>query len=58
MVSARRNPSPYNSTNAITSGTYDANGIPTVLSGKSYEWDVANRVVHSECFYRQLLLQK
>lgn len=36
----------YTSTNAITSGTYDANGSPTVLGGKSYKWDGANRVVH------------
>jgi len=32
----------YTSTNAITSGSYDANGSPTVLSGNSYEWDGAN----------------
>jgi RHS repeat-associated protein len=36
----------YTSTNAITSGTYDANGSPTVLRGKSYKWDGANRIVH------------
>jgi RHS repeat-associated protein len=36
----------YTSTNSITSGTYDANGSPSVLSGKSYKWDRANRMVH------------
>jgi RHS repeat-associated protein len=36
----------YTATNSITSGTYDANGSPTVLSGNSYKWDGANRVVH------------
>jgi RHS repeat-associated protein len=36
----------YTSTNSITSGTYDANGSPSVLSGKSYKWDGANRMVH------------
>jgi RHS repeat-associated protein len=35
----------YNSTNDITSGTYDANGSPTSLAGKSYKWDGANRIV-------------
>jgi RHS repeat-associated protein len=35
----------YTSTNAITSGTYDANGSPTALSGKSYKWDGANRIL-------------
>ena len=35
----------YTSTNAITSSTYDANGSPTVLSGKSYKWDGVNRIV-------------
>ena len=35
----------YTNTNTITSGTYDANGSPTVLSGNSYKWDGANRVV-------------
>jgi RHS repeat-associated protein len=35
----------YTSTNSITSGTYDANGSLTVLSGNSYKWDGANRVV-------------
>jgi hypothetical protein len=32
-------------TYAITSGTYDANGSPMALSGKSYKWDGANRIV-------------
>jgi RHS repeat-associated protein len=36
----------YTSTNSITSGNYDANGSPTALSGKSYKWDGANRIVH------------
>jgi RHS repeat-associated protein len=35
----------YTSTNSITSGSYDSNGSPTVLSGNSYKWDGANRVV-------------
>jgi YD repeat-containing protein len=35
----------YTSTNAITAGTYDANGSPKVLSGNSYKWDGANRLV-------------
>ena len=35
----------YSSTNAITSGTYDANGSPTVLGGNSYKWDGENRLV-------------
>ena len=35
----------YTSTNAITSGSYDANGSPTVLSGNTYKWDGANRIV-------------
>ena len=35
----------YSSTNAITSGTYDANGSPLVLGGNSYKWDGADRVV-------------
>lgn len=36
----------YTSTNAITAGTYDANGSPTSLGGKSYVWDGANRIIH------------
>jgi len=35
----------YTSTNAITAGSYNANGSPTALSGNSYKWDGANRVV-------------
>jgi RHS repeat-associated protein len=35
----------YTSTNTITSGTYDANGSPTLLSGVSYKWDGENRLV-------------
>jgi RHS repeat-associated protein len=35
----------YTSTNAITAGTYDANGSPTVLGGNSYKWDGENRIV-------------
>jgi RHS repeat-associated protein len=36
----------YTSTNSITSGTYDVNGSPMALSGKSYKWDGVNRVIH------------
>jgi RHS repeat-associated protein len=35
----------YTSTNALTIGTYDANGSPKALSGSSYKWDGANRLV-------------
>jgi YD repeat-containing protein len=35
----------YSSTNAITSGTYDANGNPTTLGSNTYTWDAANRLV-------------
>jgi RHS repeat-associated protein len=35
----------YTVTNALTSGTYDANGSPTVLAGNTYTWDGANRIV-------------
>jgi RHS repeat-associated protein len=35
----------YTSTNAITTGTYDPNGSLTMLSGKAYKWDGANRIV-------------
>jgi len=35
----------YTSTNAITAGTYDANGSPLVLGASNYKWDGANRVV-------------
>jgi RHS repeat-associated protein len=35
----------YSNTNAITSGTYDANGSPTSLAGNSYKWDGENRLV-------------
>jgi RHS repeat-associated protein len=35
----------YTNTNAITAGTYDANGSPTSLAGKSYKWDGENRIV-------------
>lgn len=35
----------YTSTNAVTSGTYDANGSPVALSGNVYAWDGANRLV-------------
>jgi RHS repeat-associated protein len=36
----------YTSTNAITSGSYDSNGSPTSLGGKSYKWDGENRIVN------------
>jgi RHS repeat-associated protein len=32
-------------TNGLTAGTYDANGNTTALSGRSFAWDGANRVV-------------
>jgi uncharacterized protein RhaS with RHS repeats len=35
----------YSNTNAITSGSYDANGSPIVLSGNSYKWDGESRIV-------------
>jgi len=35
----------YTTTNALTSGTYDANGSPTDLDGKQYTWDAANRLL-------------
>lgn len=35
----------YTATNAITSGSYDANGSPTSLGGATYTWDGANRAV-------------
>jgi RHS repeat-associated protein len=35
----------YTSTNAISAGTYDANGSPTVLAGDTYKWDGENRIV-------------
>lgn len=35
----------YTSTNTITSGSYDANGSPSVLAGASYKWDGASRIV-------------
>jgi RHS repeat-associated protein len=35
----------YTSTNAISAGTYDANGSPTGLAGNTYKWDGENRVV-------------
>ena len=35
----------YSTTNAIATGTYNANGSPTTLGGISYIWDGANRVV-------------
>ena len=35
----------YTATNAISSGTYDANGSPTALGGNTYTWDGANRIV-------------
>jgi len=34
----------YTSTNAISTGTYDANGSPTALDGATYAWDGANRL--------------
>jgi RHS repeat-associated protein len=34
----------YTSTNAISTGTYDANGSPTLLNGNSYSWDGTNRL--------------
>jgi RHS repeat-associated protein len=35
----------YTSTNAINSGTYDANGNPATLGSNSYTWDAAHRIV-------------
>lgn len=35
----------YSSTNAITAGTYDANGSPLSLGNGTYTWDGANRIV-------------
>jgi RHS repeat-associated protein len=35
----------YTSTNAITAGTYDANGSPTAIAGNVYTWDGANRII-------------
>jgi len=35
----------YTVTNAITSGTYDANGSPIALGGNAYTWDGANRAL-------------
>ena len=35
----------FTSTNAITAATYDANGSPTVVAGKTYKWDGTNRFV-------------
>lgn len=35
----------YTAANAITAGTYDANGSPTALGGNTYTWDGANRLV-------------
>ena len=35
----------YTVTNALVSGTYDANGSPTALAGNTYTWDGANRIV-------------
>ncbi|MFT4075639.1 MAG: RHS repeat-associated core domain-containing protein [Asticcacaulis sp.] len=35
----------YTATNALTSGTYDANGSPLALDTGNYEWDGANRLV-------------
>lgn len=37
----------YTTTNAISSGTYDANGSPTSLGGWTYRWDAANRLVNA-----------
>jgi len=37
--------SSYSATNALSSGTYDANGSPTALGGNIYTWDGANRVI-------------
>jgi RHS repeat-associated protein len=34
-----------NSTNALSSGGYNANGNPLVLGGTKYSWDAANRIV-------------
>ena len=34
----------YTSTNSIQSGTYDLNGSPTALAGKTYTWDGARRL--------------
>jgi len=35
----------FTSVNTITAGSYDANGSPTMLGGKAYKWDGANRIV-------------
>jgi len=35
----------YTAANAITAGTYDANGSPTSLGGNTYTWDGANRLI-------------
>lgn len=35
----------FNSTNGITTSTYDANGSPTTSAGNTYTWDGANRLV-------------
>ncbi len=35
----------FSPVNTITTGSYDANGSPTMLSGKAYKWDGANRIV-------------
>jgi RHS repeat-associated protein len=37
----------YTATNAIASGTYDANGSLTSLEGATYAWDAANRLVRA-----------
>jgi YD repeat-containing protein len=36
----------YSNTNAISSGSYDANGSPAALGQNSYKWDGENRIVH------------
>src|SRR6185437_4509927 len=35
----------YTAADAIASGTYDANGSPISLSGATYTWDGANRII-------------
>ena len=35
----------YTGINGIDTGTYNANGSPTVLSGSTYKWDGENRLV-------------
>jgi RHS repeat-associated protein len=36
----------YTAVNTIATGSYDTNGSPLSLGGKTYKWDGANRLVH------------